>query len=192
MPTLVLSSTSSARKMLLTRLQIPFQTIAPDIDETPHSHENAVELVLRLAQEKARVKAHEFSDALIIGCDQVAIINNEIVSKPENHENAVKQLKYVSGKMIEFYTGLCLYNTATKNIQTHTEKYIVKFRDLTDEMIHNYLEKDKPYHCAGSVRVEGLGIALLEKLTGDDPTALIGLPLIALTQMLKHENLSII
>lgn len=189
---LILSSTSSARKQLLERLQIPFLTVAPEIDETPLPGEKATELVIRLAEQKAQIHAKQFPSSLIIGCDQVALINNKIVSKPETHENAVKQLLEASGKAIKFYTGICLFNTLTGNKQIAIEEFTVQYRELNLSMIENYLHKEKPYYCAGSIHVEKLGIILLKSVIGHDPTALIGLPLIKLTEMLSNEGIRII
>ncbi len=194
MPTLplVLSSTSPARQMLLKRLQLPFVINAPNIDETPHPNESAVALVKRLAQEKAQVCTAKFPNALIIGCDQVAVMGNEIVSKPETHKKAVEQLQFASGKCIEFFTGLCLFNSLSQTSQITVETYRVFYRVLTLEMIEHYLHKEKPYQCAGSIRVEGLGISLLERLEGQDPTALTGLPLIQLVKMLEQEGVKVL
>lgn len=192
MKRLILASSSSSRKHLLERLQLPFEIFAPHIDETPLPNESPIKLVKRLAIAKAKVHADKFADALIIGCDQVAVLDNDIVSKPETHENAVTQLKKSSGKKINFFTGICLLNSETNHMQVAIEKFTVKYRALTDEMIETYLQKEKPYHCAGSIKVEGLGIALLESVSGKDPTALPGLPLIVLIKMLENEGVKII
>jgi septum formation protein len=189
---LILSSTSISRKQLLQRLQIPFKTVAPNIDETPYDNESPKQLVKRLAEAKAKIHASKYPDALIIGCDQVAVLDDEIVSKPETHEEAVKQLKKSSSKKIIFYTGLCLLNTKTHSQQTDVEKFTVYYRHLTQQMIENYLQREKPYHCAGSIKAEGLGIALLEKVSGKDPTSLTGLPLISLVKMLEKENVKVL
>lgn len=192
MKKIILSSTSPARKHLLERLQLPFTIIAPDIDETPLAHETPKELVLRLAISKAKVHASQFPNSLVIGCDQVGILNNKIVSKPETHANAVEQLLHSSNKKIRFYTGLCLLNTQTNRLQKAVEIFDVYYRNLTLEIIENYLRKEKPYHCAGSLKVEGLGIALIKRLSGKDPTALTGLPLICLVSMLEKENVALL
>ena len=189
---LVLGSSSPYRKELLERLGLPFLTDRPGVDESPRPGESAEKIVRRLSQEKALAVSVRYPDALVIGCDQVAAVEDRIVGKPGNHEAAVKQLKEVSGKTITLYTGLALLNSKTGNIQVDVVPFSVTFRILTGEMIEQYLRRDKPYDCTGSVRVEGLGIALLERLEGDDPNALIGLPLIRLITMLKEEGLSII
>lgn len=189
---LILSSSSPARRELLARLQIPFEYISPDIDETPLPNEKIPAMVLRLAEAKARKSAQHFPDALIIGCDQVGELENQILSKPLTEENAIKQLKFMSDKEIIFYTGMCLLDASTNQIQTAVETYKVKIRKLTDVMIQNYLQKEKPLQCAGSIHVEGLGISLIEKLSGDDYTALIGLPLIRLTKMLEQANVAFV
>lgn len=192
MTRLILSSTSLSRKHLLERLQIPFEIIAPDIDETPYPHESPIKLVKRLAIAKAKIHANKFSNSLIIGCDQVAALDDEIVSKPETHENAVKQLKKSSGKKITFYTGISLLNTKTNHLQTAVEHFSVQYRHLTPMMIENYLQREKSYHCAGSIKAEGLGVALFERVYGKDPTALTGLPLIRLVKMLENEGVKIL
>ncbi|MDH5593661.1 MAG: Maf-like protein [Gammaproteobacteria bacterium] len=185
---LVLASTSPFRKELLQRLDIPFETASPDIDESPQPGETPEQLVARLSEQKARAVAKQFPDSLIIGSDQVATLDDNIIGKPGNHENAVKQLQNASGQRVVFYTGLCLLNTASGNTQTEVIPFSVTFRKLTDEQIENYLKKEQPYNCAGSFKSEGLGIVLFEKLEGNDPNSLIGLPLIALVDMLKNEK----
>ena len=185
MKPLILSSSSPARRALLARLQMPFTITSPDVDETPLPGEEVKNMVLRLAELKARKSAANFPDALIIGCDQVGILDNTILTKPLTHENAVKQLKFMSGKMVRFFTGICLFDVKTEQTQLAVETYDVYFRALTDSMIKHYLHKDQPFNCAGSFHAEGLGIALIEKFAGDDYTALIGLPLIRLTEMLN-------
>lgn len=185
---LVLASTSIYRSELLKRLQIPFETIAPNVDETPLPHESARATSLRLAQKKARAVAERFPDALIIGSDQVALLEGQQLGKPLNHDNAVKQLRAMRGKTTCFYTALALLNSKTGNMQTEVAENYVTLRDLTDAEIDGYLLKEQPYHCAGSAKSEGLGIALMSKMTGDDPNALVGLPLILLIEMLRYEN----
>lgn len=182
--TLILSSSSPARRDLLERLQIPFTVVSPDIDESPKHNEIPFEMVKRLAIEKAKKSAEQFPDALIIGCDQVGTIDAKVLTKPLEHDNAVQQLKFVSGKTVRFLTGICLYDAKTQYIQHAVETYDVHFRKLSESTIKHYLEKEDALFCAGSFHVEGLGIALIEKLAGDDYTALIGLPLIRLTEML--------
>lgn len=192
MQNLVLASTSVFRKSLLERLQIPFECVAPNVDETPLENETPAELVRRLSELKARAVTAQFPNSLIIGSDQVSVVDNKIVGKPHTHEKAVQQLTAASGKTIDFLTGLALFNTATQTCQVDLVKFSVQFRQLTAAQIERYLRKEQPYQCAGSFRSESLGIALFEKMIGDDPTALIGLPLIRLTQMLESEGFLVI
>ncbi|HEX5337316.1 MAG TPA: Maf family nucleotide pyrophosphatase [Gallionella sp.] len=185
---LVLASTSIYRSELLKRLQLPFETAAPDVDETPLPGESARATSMRLAQEKARAVAAAYPDALIIGSDQVALLDGQQIGKPLTHDNAVKQLRAMRGKTTCFYTALTLLNSKTGKLQTEVAENFVTLRDLSDAEIEGYLLKEQPYHCAGSAKSEGLGIALMSSMTGDDPNALIGLPLILLTEMLRREN----
>ena len=189
---LVLASTSPFRKALLERLQVNFHCDSPDIDESPLAGEAVTDMVVRLAKLKAEAVAEKYRNALVIGSDQSAVLDGEILSKSGNFDNAVRQLQKASGKRIVFQTGLCLLNTATGNIQTACVPYTVVFRKLTQEMIENYLKKEQPYNCAGSFKSEGLGIALFEKFEGEDPNALIGLPLIKLISMLEHEGFNVL
>jgi septum formation protein len=190
--TLILASSSVYRRELLQKLQIPFSCVSPKLDESAFADEKPHETALRLAQEKAKKIAEEYSHALVIGCDQVATLDGEQLGKPGNHKNAVKQLKKMRGREVTFYSALCLYNAATENMQTQIVPYLVKFRQLTDEEIESYLTKEQPYHCAGSAKSEGLGVALIERMLGEDPNALIGLPLIKLISMLKNEGVNVI
>ena len=185
---LVLASSSIFRSELLKRLRLPFETMAPNVDETPLPNESARATSLRLAQDKARVVAGNYPDALIIGSDQVAFLDGQQLGKPITRDNAVKQLRAMRGKTTHFYTALALLNSKTGNIQTEVAENFVTLRDLSDTEIEGYLQKEQPYHCAGSAKTEGLGIALISKLAGDDPNALIGLPLILLVRMLHREN----
>ena len=188
---LVLASSSVYRSELLKRLQLPFETMAPNVDETPLPNESARATSVRLAQEKARAVASHYPDALIIGSDQVALLGDLQLGKPLTHDNAVRQLRAMRGKTTHFYTALALLNSKTGNMQTEVAENFVTLRDLSDAEIEGYLQKEQPYHCAGSAKSEGLGIALISKMTGDDPNALIGLPLILLIQMLRRENVSL-
>lgn len=185
---LVLASTSIYRSELLKRLQLPFETAAPDVDETPLPGESARATSLRLAQEKARAVAAACPDALIIGSDQVALLEGVQIGKPLTHDNAVRQLRAMRGKTTIFYTALALLNSKTGNMQTEVAENHVTLRDLGDDEIEAYLRKEQPYHCAGSAKSEGLGIALMRSMSGDDPNALVGLPLILLCDMLRNEN----
>jgi len=190
--TLVLASTSPFRKEILSRLHVAFETFAPLVDESPFKNESPSELVTRLSILKANSAKPEYAQALIIGSDQVAVIDNTILGKPGNHEQAVKQLNQVSGKQVNFLTGLSVINTETDKIQTDMVDFSVKFRQLTSTQIENYLKIDQPYNCAGSFKSEGLGIALLDRMIGSDPTSIIGLPLIRLIRMLEAEGLFVI
>lgn len=192
MPKLVLGSTSPFRKALLEKLHLEFTTDSPEIDESRNEDESPQQLVARLACEKARAVAERHPNSLIIGSDQVAVNGDEILGKPGNHEKAVAQLKGASGRKVSFLTGLCLYNSATGNEQVVVEPFDVHFRELTDEQIDNYLNAEQPYNCAGSFKSEAMGIALFERLDGDDPNSLIGLPLIRLIRMLENEGVNVI
>ena len=185
---LILASTSPFRRELLERLGIDFSTAAPGIDESAHAGEKPSELVRRLSVAKARAIGAA-RQGLIIGSDQVATTGDDILGKPGTHEKAVEQLKYLSGKSVCFYTGLCLLNTESDTTDVEVVTYSVHFRRLGDRQIENYLQADKPYNCAGSFKSEGLGITLFERMEGDDPTALIGLPLIKLTTMLREAGI---
>lgn len=185
---LVLASSSIYRSELLKRLLIPFETNAPNVDETPLPNESALDTSVRLAQKKAHVVASSYPDALIIGSDQVALLDGQQLGKPHTHDNAVRQLRAMRGKTTHFYTALTLLNSKTGNEQTNVAENFVTLRDLSDAEIEGYLLKEQPYHCAGSAKTEGLGIALISQITGDDPNALIGLPMIMLIEMLRREN----
>ena len=189
---LVLGSTSPFRKTLLERLHIDFVCDSPDINETPLENEPVEEMVIRLAIAKAQAISQRHPESLIIGSDQSAVLNGEKLSKPGNFENAFKQLTRASGQKITFQTGLCLLNSATGNIQSVCVPYTVVFKTLTPTMIKNYLHKEEPYNCAGSFKSEALGIALFERFEGNDPNALIGLPLIELVNFLDNEGFSIL
>ncbi|RKZ41908.1 MAG: septum formation inhibitor Maf [Gammaproteobacteria bacterium] len=188
---LILASTSPFRKSVLSRLPIPFETFAPAVDETARPEERPAALVSRLAELKAKSAKTTYPQALIIGSDQVAVIDDTLLGKPGNHEQAVKQLNEASGKQVDFLTGLCLLNTNTNQLQLDVVRFSVKFRQLTASQIENYLYLDKPYNCSGSFKSEGLGIALLERMIGSDPTAIIGLPLIRLVRMLEAEGIQV-
>jgi septum formation protein len=189
---LVLASTSPFRRALLEKLEVEFETAAPDIDESILIDEIPEQMAARLSEAKARAVAGQFDHALVIGSDQVAVVDGQILSKPGDHENAVKQLRRVSGKRVSFLTGLCVINTESKRVQLDVIPFNVIFRKLSDSQIEHYLQKEKPYNCAGSFKSEGLGIALFERLEGDDPNTLIGLPLIRLIRMLESEGFTIL
>jgi len=189
---LVLASTSPFRRELLTRLGLPFETADPGTDEAALYGEAPEATALRLSEAKARAVAARYPDALIIGSDQIACLDGQVFGKPGNHENAVKQLKAMRGRTVNFFTGLCLFNARTGNVQLRGVPTLVTFRNLSDDEIESYLRKEHPYNCAGSAKAEGLGIAVIARMAGEDPNALIGLPLIALCDLLRIENISAI
>ncbi|WP_299789180.1 nucleoside triphosphate pyrophosphatase [uncultured Shewanella sp.] len=185
---IILASTSPYRKEILSKLGIPFCCCSPDIDETPLPQETPEAHVTRLAKEKARAGAQSFDQGLVIGSDQVAVINGKIIGKPLNHEAAVSQLTSASNQIITFYTGIALHNITTNETEARCETFKVHFRALTQAQIEYYLRKEQPYFCAGSFKSEGLGIALFNRLEGKDPNTLIGLPLITLIDMLARQG----
>ncbi len=190
-PRLVLASTSRYRQKLLARLGIPFETTAPNVDESPAAGEMPQALALRLACAKAQAAQAAFPDALIIGCDQVAAVGATLLNKPGTHARAVEQLKLMSGKQIAFFTALCLLNARSLQRQTAIVPVTVHMREFSTGQIERYLQAERPYDCAGSARIEGLGITLVARLDGDDPNALIGLPLIKLCDMLRNEGVDL-
>ena len=192
MQQLVLGSTSPFRRQLMEKLGLPFDTASPETDETPLDGETPEQLVARLAEAKARAVSSQHPEALIIGSDQVAVNDGEILGKPHTHVKAMEQLRNASGKHVHFLTGLCLYNADTDHAQVEVVPFDVVFRELSDEMIDNYLKAEQPYNCAGSFKSEAMGIALFEKLEGEDPNTLIGLPLIRLVRMLESEGVRVI
>ena len=189
---LVLASSSPFRRRLLGQLSVEFLTLDPDIDESPLPGEKPQTLVRRLSIAKACAVVSRAPAALIIGSDQVAVHQGEIVGKPRDHADAVAQLLSSSGKTITFFTSVALLNAANGHLQVDVVPFEVRFRPLTQEKIEHYLEREKPYGCCGSLRADGLGIALVDQLRGDDPTALIGLPLTVLTQMLEKEGFRVL
>jgi len=189
---IVLGSTSPFRRALLEKLQLDFSCDTPDIDETPLPNETVEAMVCRLALAKARAVGEHHPRSLIIGCDQSAVLQGEILTKPGNFDTAMKQLKAASGQKVVFQTGLCLLNSATGHHQLACVPYTVEFRQLSERLIANYLKKEQPYNCAGSFKSEALGIALFRRFEGEDPNALIGLPLIKLVEFLDNEDISIL
>lgn len=189
---LVLGSTSRYRSELLSRLNLPFETVAPQVDETPQPDETPAELARRLALAKARAVATLRPEAVVIGSDQVADLNGTPLGKPGTHARAVLQLSQMSGQMVTFQTAVAVVCQATGLVQVDLAPVRVHFRKLTDEEIDTYLRKETPYDCAGSAKSEGLGIVLLEAIESDDPTALVGLPLIRTCRMLRAAGLQLI
>jgi septum formation protein len=190
---LILASGSAYRKELLQRLRLPFEVMSPDIDETSLPDETPVDTAMRLAQAKAQKIAEQTSPALVIGSDQVATLDNHQIGKPGNHANALAQLQMMRGRSVVFHTALCLIDThpaSTMQLQIENIQTVVTFRDLPDAELDAYLKIEQPYDCAGSAKNEGLGITLIASIEGTDPTALTGLPLIALTSMLRNCGVS--
>jgi len=189
LPSLVLASSSPFRRDLLAKLSLPFEQASPEVDESPLANEMPQQLVVRLAALKAQALAPRFPSSLIIGSDQVAIgPDGQVLGKPHTHERAVAQLLTMSGQRVTFVTGLCLLNVASGQLQTHCEPFDVVFRTLTQHQVERYVTAEQPLNCAGSFKSEGLGIALFRALDGRDPNALVGLPLIALVDMLAKES----
>ena len=190
--TVVLGSTSRYRRELLSRLHLPFEVAAPEVDETPQTGESPRDLALRLALAKARAVAARHPGAVVIGSDQVADLSGEPLGKPGIHERAVQQLQRMRGQTVVFQTALAVVCIETGFEQVDLAPVRVKFRDLSDAEIENYLQIEKPYDCAGSAKSEGLGIALLESIDNDDPTALVGLPLIRTARMLRAAGVQLL
>jgi MAF protein len=190
LPPILLASTSTYRRTLLEKLNLAFICAAPNIEESAYADESAESLVKRLAEAKARALMHSHPNHLIIGSDQVCAIDGKITGKPHTFENAKRQLHSASGRIVTFYTGLSLLDTRTQQAETVCEPFEVSFRHLSDEEISNYLEIEQPYDCAGSFKCEGLGISLFSQLNGRDPNTLIGLPLIALLELLRAKGIN--
>eukprot|EP01030_Chromulinospumella_sphaerica_P012348 gene12348-12138_t len=189
LPRLILASSSAYRKELLSRLQLPFEVAVPDIDETPLAGEGPGDTALRLAREKAAAVAARLPGCLVIGSDQVATLDGAQIGKPGDHARALAQLQQMRGRTVVFHTALCLWDGRDGSYQLDEVRAHVSFRDLPDAELDAYLRIEQPYDCAGSAKNEGLGIAILERIESDDPTALTGLPLIALTGMLRQAGM---
>ena len=189
---LVLASTSPYRRELLGRLGLSFEVANPETDETPLPGESPTATALRLSEAKARAVAQQYPEALIIGSDQVAVMDGRVFGKPGTHTKAVEQLRTLSGKTVNFYTGLCVLNAKTGEAEVCGVPTLVGFRELDDAEIENYLRREPAYNCAGSAKSEGLGIALLSRIHGDDPNALVGLPLIALCELLRKHGMTVL
>lgn len=185
---IILASSSSYRQQLLQRLKLDFQAVSPNIDESPLANETPQQLTARLAVNKAKALTEQYPNHLIIGSDEVACLENNILGKPHHFEQAFKQLKMASGKVVTFYTGLALFNSQTNSLQVDTIPFHVHFRELTDSAITRYLEIEQPFDCAGSIKAEGLGICFFKAMEGSDITSLMGLPLIRLIDMLQQEQ----
>lgn len=193
MPTqLILASSSPFRKQLLKRLQLDFECLSPDVDESLHSGEAAVEYVRRLALAKARTVARQHPDAVVIGSDQCAVLDDEILGKPGNHANAMRQLRRAQGKTVRFHTAVCVirHNSAIELLEE--VPFDVEFRRLGDQQLEHYLQVEQPYQCAGSFMAEGYGACLFRRMQGEDPNALIGLPLFKLVEMLETAGIVVV
>lgn len=189
LPSLILASSSPFRRELLGKLGLAFAHHSPDIDERPRDQETPTELVLRLAREKAQALAERHPDALIIGSDQVSVLDGEIAGKPGDRDTTLAQLRRASGRSVVFLTGLCLLNTRSGRWQSGCERFTVHFRSLREAQLERYVDAEQPFNCAGGFKSEGLGITLFNALEGRDPNALIGLPLIMLTDFLASEGM---
>ena len=192
MKKLILASSSAYRRALLDKLGLPYECISPDIDESARDGESPETLARRLSLEKAQAIARHNSDALIIGSDQVAVLDGALIGKPLNHDRARDQLLRASGRCVRFVTGLCLLDSDSQQSQVEAIDFRVHFRRLSADQVERYLKREQPYQCAGSFKAEGLGIALFERLEGDDPNSLIGLPLIRLIRMLENAGVQVI
>lgn len=191
MPPILLASGSVYRRELLARLRLPFDYAAPEIDESPRPNESGTALASRLAQQKAQTLASRYPEHLIIGSDQVAVLDEQLIGKPGTFERAREQLRAASGRSVSFLTGLCLYNARSGRSQVDCIPFTVHFRELDDARIERYLRAEQPYDCAGSFKCEALGISLFRRTEGDDITSLVGLPLIRLVDMLEAEGIQI-
>lgn len=188
---IVLASSSIYRRDLLKRILSNFTTMSPEIDETPCENESPNNLAIRLSVRKAKKISSEINnkDTFIIGCDQTAVCENTLLKKPMSYENAYKQLKFLSGKNVEFFSAFCVFNESKNLEQSNLSEFTAQYRKFTDDEIEKYLKKDEPYKCVGSIKSESLGIIMLEKIISDDPTAIIGLPLIKLSKVLSQHKL---
>ena len=191
MPSILLASGSLYRRELLARLHLPFEHAAPDIDESPLPGESGPSLASRLAQTKAQALAYRYPNHLIIGSDQVAVLDGQLIGKPGTFERAREQLRAASGRSVSFLTGLCVHNAYTGRSQVDCVPFTVHFRELSEERIERYLLAEQPYDCAGSFKCEALGISLFRRTEGNDITSLVGLPLIRLVDMLEAEGIRI-
>ena len=191
MPQIILASSSIYRKELFERLSLDFQIIKPDMEEIRMDSESAYDTADRLSEEKTKKVSSQFKEAIVIGCDQTAEYNNIQIQKPLNHKMALLQLKELSGKRVNFHSGVCVHYNKQNILQKKVISFDVKYKNLKLAEIESYLEKEKPYNCVGSIKSEGLGISLLDEINSSDPTAIIGLPLITLVKMLRKVGVNI-
>jgi len=187
---IILASSSVYRRELLKRIVSDFEFISPEIEESQRDDESPVKMALRLSEEKAKkIAASSGTNYIIIGCDQTAVVENIILQKPMTYENAFKQLQFLSGKVVKFYSAFCVLNNNNQTLISDYSEFEAKYKLLTDELIDKYLKKDEPYFCVGSIKSESYGITLLESIKNDDPTSIIGLPLIKISKILMDENI---
>ena len=191
-PKIILASSSPFRRQLMDRLRLDYEAIAPDVDESRRPDETAVEYVCRLAEAKAEAIAERVPGAVVIGSDQCALIDGQILGKPGSHENALRQLRQAQGKTVLFHTGICVLRPERQFRAIAEVPFEVEFRNLDDDSLERYLQVEQPYDCAGSFKAEGYGICLFERLSGEDPTALIGLPLIRLVKLLEQAGVEVV
>jgi septum formation protein len=189
---LILASSSPFRKELLARLQLNFDCLAPEVDESILADEGALQYVRRLAETKARVIALQNPDAIVIGSDQCALLDGQILGKPGSHENALSQLRQAQGKRVMFHTAVCVLQLSTGFCAVEDVPFEVEFRQLSDHQLEHYLRVEEPYQCAGSFKAEGYGSCLFRRMHGDDPSALIGLPLFKLIEMLESTGVEVV
>lgn len=187
---IILASSSVYRRELLKRIVSEFEFISPEIEESQRNNESPIKMALRLSEEKAKkIATSSGSNSIIIGCDQTAVVDNTILQKPMTYGNAFKQLQFLSGKVVKFYSAFCVLNNKNQTVISDYTEFEAKYKLLTDDLIDKYLKKDEPYFCVGSIKSESYGITLLESIKNDDPTSIIGLPLIKISKILMDENI---
>ena len=187
---IILASSSVYRRELLKRIVSDFEFISPEIEESQRDDESPINMALRLSEEKAKkIAASSGTNSIIIVCDQTALVENTILQKPMTYENAFKQLQFLSGKVVKFYSAFCVLNNNNQTVISDYSEFEAKYKLLTDDLIDKYLKKDEPYFCVGSIKSESYGITLLESIKNDDPTSIIGLPLIKISKILMGENI---
>jgi septum formation protein len=187
---IILASSSVYRRELLKRIVSEFEFISPEIEESQRDDESPIKMALRLSEEKAKkIATSSDTNSIIIGCDQTAVVENTILQKPMTYENAFKQLQFLSGKVVKFYSAFCVLNNNNQTVISDYSEFEAKYKLLTDDLIDKYLKKDEPYFCVGSIKSESYGITLLESIKNDDPTSIIGLPLIKISKILMDENI---
>tara|TARA_B100000035_G_scaffold182827_1_gene156093 strand:+ start:247 stop:825 length:579 start_codon:yes stop_codon:yes gene_type:complete len=187
---IILASSSVYRKELLKRIVSDFEFISPEIEESQRDNESPINMALRLSEEKAKkIAALSDTNSIVIGCDQTAVVENIILQKPMTYENAFKQLQFLSGKVVKFYSAFCVFNNNNQTVISDYTEFEAKYKLLTDDLIDKYLKKDEPYFCVGSIKSESHGITLLESIKNDDPTSIIGLPLIKISKILMDEKI---